>query len=83
MSYTPKIKALNASADDNKLGVRLGRLCIAASIPVAIVCRELDVSKAAIYRWFAGRVEINKHLRPKVEAYYSRLSLTTAPGCRE
>lgn len=83
MSYTPKIRSLNAAADDSKLGVRLGRLCIAASIPVTDVCRELDVSKAAVYRWFAGEVEIHKHLRHKVESYYSRLPLAAATECQD
>lgn len=70
MAYSAKIIRLNANADPTLLGVSLGRLCIYRQIPVAQVCRDLDVSKAAVYRWFTGKYEVGKHLRPKVEAYY-------------
>lgn len=70
MSYSAKIIRLNADADPSLIGVALGRLCIYRKIPVADVCRDLDVSKAAVYRWFAGKHEVGKHLRDKVLAYY-------------
>lgn len=70
MPYSAKIIRLNADADPALLGVSLGRLCIHRQIPVTQVCRDLDVSKAAVYRWFTGRQGIGKHLRAKVEAYY-------------
>lgn len=70
MPYSAKIIRLNADADPDLLGVALGRLCIYRQIPVIQVCRDLDVSKAAVYRWFTGRQGIGKHLRTKVEAYY-------------
>lgn len=82
MSYSKKIARLNASADPQLLGVQLGQQCIAHGIPVIRVCRELDVSKAAVYRWFTGKHEVNKHLRPKVTAYYRSTfsSSQTAPA---
>lgn len=69
MSYSAKIIRLNANADPSLLGVSLGRLCIQRQIPVNRVCRDLDVSKAAVYRWFTGKHEVGKHLRLKVQAY--------------
>jgi hypothetical protein len=70
MTYTLKIIKLNANADSTLLGVSLGRLCIYRGVPVNKICRDLDVSKAAVYRWFAGKHEVGKHLRSKVDAYY-------------
>lgn len=55
------------------MGVALGRLCILRQIPVTRVCQDLDVSKAAVYRWFSGKHEVGKHLRSKVNAYHHAL----------
>ena len=70
MAYSKKIIRLNADADPTLMGVTLGRLCILHSVPVNEICRDLDVSKAAVYRWFTGKHEVGKHLRSKVDAYY-------------
>jgi hypothetical protein len=70
MAYSKKIIRLNADADASLMGVALGRLCIYRNVPVSEICRDLDVSKAAVYRWFTGKHDIGKHLRPKVTAYY-------------
>lgn len=71
--YTAKVIRLNADADPTLRGVALGRLCIYRNVPVNQVCQELNVSKAAVYRWFAGKREVSKHLRAKVDAYYRSL----------
>ena len=73
MPYSAKIVRLNAGANPDLLGVSLGRVCIHQNIPVSEVCRTLDVSKAAVYRWFSGKHEVGKHLRPKVTAFYQKL----------
>lgn len=71
--YTKKIIRLNADADPSLIGVQLGRLCIYLKVPVNQVCRDLDVSKAAVYRWFTGKHEVGKHLREKTLSYYRQL----------
>ena len=73
MSYTTKIVAINAAADGRLLGVRLGRLCISVDMPVNLVAKSLDVSKATVYKWFAGKTDVDKHLRSKAELYYRSL----------
>lgn len=73
MPYSAKVVRLNVDADPGKTGVALGRLCIERQISVSRVCQDLDVSKAAVYRWFCGRHEVGKHLLPKVLAYYRSL----------
>lgn len=69
MPYSAKIVERIMSADPTMLGVSLGRTCLERQIPVSRVCRDLDVSKATVYRWFTGMREVNKHLRLKVQAY--------------
>lgn len=76
MPYSTKINQRNSSADPSKLGVQLGRLCISISLPVNQVALELGVSRAIVYKWFTGKSDVGKHLRQKVEAYYSRLPRT-------
>jgi transcriptional regulator with XRE-family HTH domain len=70
MSYTSKIVRLNADADPTLLGVQLGRLCIYRQVPVADVAQALNVTKAAVYRWFSGKRDVSKHLRERVLEYY-------------
>lgn len=72
-SYSVKVAQLNAAANQDLLGVQLGRLCISNNIPVTEVCEALNVTKSAVYRWFAGEVDISKHLRDRALAYYRSL----------
>lgn len=75
-SYSIKIAQRNAAANQDLLGVQLGRLCILSNVPVNTVAKELGVTKAAVYRWFCGSVDISKHLRDKALAYYRSLPPT-------
>ena len=72
-NYSVKVVALNAAANEDLLGVRLGRLCISNNIPVIAVARNLNVSKATVYKWFSGKVDISKHLRASAQGYYSSI----------
>ena len=72
-SYSVKIVRLNTEANQELLGVQLGRLCISTGVPVIQVAKDLNVTKAAVYRWFAGKADIGKHLREKALAYYRSL----------
>lgn len=52
--YSLRIQDANAKASRHKLGVRLGRLCIAQDIPVAVVAKCTGVTRQTIYNWFCG-----------------------------
>ena len=52
--YTLRIRDLNAKADQRKLGVRLGRVCIAHDVPVMVVAQRMGVTRATVYNWFSG-----------------------------
>jgi transposase-like protein len=71
--YTLHLVEMNGKADADKLGVRLGRLCITHKVPVTAVARHMGVTRAAVYRWFQGAVEPQAATRPKIEEYISTL----------
>lgn len=52
--YSLRVRNLNAKADKRKIGVRLGRACIAHDVPVMVVAKHMGVSRATIYNWFCG-----------------------------
>jgi DNA-binding XRE family transcriptional regulator len=52
--YSARIININKKAEDSKLGVSLGRLCIALDIPVNSIAKEAGVSKQTVYNWFTG-----------------------------
>ena len=74
MNYTRKVTRRNAEADSTLLGVRLGRLCIGCEVSVHEVAAALGVSRMVVYRWFAGRNDVSKHLRNRVENYLRTLA---------
>lgn len=41
-------------ADNTRLGVQLGRLCVEANLPAAYVAKALETSRISIYNWFRG-----------------------------
>ena len=79
-NYSTKVVHLNEVADQDLLGVQVGRFCISFNIPVAKVAQDLDVSKTVVYKWFTGRHDVGKHLREKVQAYYRALPDLAAGG---
>lgn len=52
--YSLRIQDANSKASKHKLGVRLGRLCIAQDIPVAVVAKCTGVTRQTVYNWFCG-----------------------------
>jgi DNA-binding XRE family transcriptional regulator len=45
---------LNQQAEQNRLGVKLGKKCIKLGIPVAEVAGRVGVSRQTVYNWFIG-----------------------------
>lgn len=52
--YSSRLIKCNKASSGRKLGVKLGRACIAADISVSAVARRLGVSRQTVYNWFAG-----------------------------
>jgi transcriptional regulator with XRE-family HTH domain len=64
--YSARIIALNKLADRKQLGVRLGRACIKADLPVADLAARLGVSRQTVYNWFTGYSTPGERYRPSI-----------------
>ena len=67
-TYSDKFLIQLQQADSSLLGVRLGRLCVEANLPVAYVAPAVEVSRNTLHLWFRGQV-MHEHKRKIVEAF--------------
>ena len=72
--YTLMLADAIKRAPRNKLGVRLGRACLSANVPVAKVAQDFNVSRPAVYAWFTGRSEPKWQLEEAIERYIKKLA---------
>ena len=71
--YTLRIRDLNAKANQRKLGVRLGRLCIKHDVPVTVVAQRMGVTRATVYNWFCGTSVPQPSAVSLIETYIASL----------
>lgn len=71
--YTLRIRDLNAKADQRKLGVRLGKLCIQHDVPVTVVAERMGVTRATVYNWFCGTSVPQASAVTLIESYIASL----------
>ena len=76
MSYGYSLRLIerNSQANENKLGVQLGRACIKHNVPVAIVASRFGVTRQTVYNWFSGMGNPAEPLHGLVTRYISTLS---------
>ncbi len=67
-TYGDKLLLQLQQADPTLLGVRLGRLCVEANLPVVFVAEALDVARNTVHLWFRGRM-MYEAKRKVVEAF--------------
>jgi hypothetical protein len=65
--YSARIIEINKQADQKRLGVALGRVCIALDIPVSHIARQAGVSKQTVYNWFMGLYEPHQSYHVNIE----------------
>ena len=70
--YSVKFAKAVAKADQDLVGVMLGRLCIDKDISVIEVAKHFDVSRTAVYDWFLGRSIPNKAHEVKIYKYLKK-----------
>jgi len=70
--YSVKFAIANSNADQEHIGVMLGKLCIAKDISVIEVARHFGVSRTAIYAWFLGKSNPNKTHEVKIYKYLKK-----------
>ena len=61
------------AADATLVGVQLGRLCVAHSIPAAWVAARVGVTRTMVYRWFVGGFSPQGERLKKVQTLLARL----------
>lgn len=71
--YSHRLVEANKAADDKSWGVILGRKCIELDIPVDVIARRMDVSRATIYNWFWGVTTPSKTHSEQIERLIPRL----------
>lgn len=72
--YTQIVITKNKEADDSKIGVRLGRVCIEKNVPAQVVANYFGVSRAAVYGWFSGEKEPRGRRMEEIEGFIANLS---------
>ena len=70
--YSVKFTEEVNKADQTKLGVRLGQVCINHDIPVSNVAEYIGVSRMTVYGWFKGK-GVAKSRVAKVEELLDKL----------
>ena len=76
--YSLRIQEANAKASKHKLGVRLGRLCIAEDIPVAVVAKCTGVTRQTVYNWFCGTSAPHGSATALIASYMASLESSTS-----
>lgn len=54
-SYSHRFLLALQHADGERLGVKLGRLCVEANLPASYVAKALETSRISLYNWFKGK----------------------------
>lgn len=70
--YSLRLVQANQAADSRKVGVALGRYCIAKDISVAEIAEKFDVSRMAVYSWFTGVSEPHRTKAEEIAAMLKR-----------
>lgn len=73
VGYSLRIVELNRSADEELLGVKLGRVCIHNNMPVSVLAARLGVSRQTAYNWFVGASKPSLNTKIKIEALLTTL----------
>jgi len=74
VGYTLAIIKKNAEADQSKIGVQLGRICIEKNVPVYTVASYFGMTRAGIYYWFCGEREPRKVNAKEIEEFIKTLA---------
>ena len=68
IGYTQRLIQENLAADESKLGVALGRICIKNELSVVVIASHFGVTRQTIYNWFMG-TEMRPHMRQRVLSF--------------
>jgi hypothetical protein len=61
-------------ANQNLLGVKLGRICVERNIPVTDVSDFFGVSRVTVYSWFRGKTVVSGKHADKMQKLIAKLA---------
>lgn len=76
LGYSTLLIRANGFANQQLLGVRLGRACIEGNYSVTRVAKHLGVSRQTVYNWFVGNYSPQKILLPAVQTLLHTINNT-------
>ena len=53
--YSDKFLISLESADEDRVGIQLAKICVEAKLPLLYVAKYFGVSKMAVHGWFRGK----------------------------
>ena len=62
------------NANQNLLGVKLGKICVKKDIPVADVAEFFSVSRVTVYAWFRGKTVVSGKHADKMQKLIAKLA---------
>jgi hypothetical protein len=74
VGYTLSIIQKNAEADQSKIGVQLGRVCIEKNVPVQTVASYFGMTRTGVYYWFSGEREPRKVAAEEIKEFIKNLA---------
>jgi DNA-binding XRE family transcriptional regulator len=74
IGYTLALVLAVKRAPKHKLGVRLGKACIEANIPISQVAKDFKVTRPTVYAWFTGKSQPNWRQEVAIEKYIQKLA---------
>lgn len=72
--YTLAIVKANKLASLSNIGVKLGRACIAADLPISQVAEDFNVTRTTVYNWFSGTTRPSMRVESAIEQYIKELA---------
>lgn len=72
IGYTLSTVAKNKAADQKKVGVQIGALCIKKGISVTDIAHVGGVSTVCVYSWFAGMYSPREAIAKKLFKYIEK-----------
>lgn len=61
-------------ANQNLLGVKLGKICVQRDIPVTDVAEFFGVSRVTVYAWFRGKTVVSGKHADKMQKLITKLA---------
>ena len=74
IGYTLALVQAVRRAPKHKLGVRLGKACIDANVPISQVAKDFRVTRPTVYAWFTGKSNPNWRQEIAIENYIKKLA---------